>query len=653
MSEVLPPLLFFLSLLLLRHQVVRDVGLGYGHSLSLGLYLGWAADAAMVMGAEALAQLLWEATARVQRRWSWTAVVAAIWLGTFANTIYFRFFQSPLEWWVVRLQARDLGELGGSWLRLVTVPVILSIACIAGAIAVRWRAKPGTARAARQRARAAASAAGVLLAAISLYQARHWLKLVPNDERGTVLNDSIVTMWIDEWTQARAKAGEQEFRASISDPAGAGTDALVAFRDRGRAPTLTDPKWPLWWPLAADPAKTLDARMRLGLEVDRKPNVLVIFCETFRDFELADPGIGPLLMPKLRARLDRQAIVFPQAYASSLTAGESVRGYFTTLCSFLNVDGPAAYIQYPSLRARCLAEVERDAGYSTMAFSAFGARSQNMANFEELHGTQVHHDGPWFTAQGVTERIGALHLIADRPMLKTALGALVSAKEPFFATIATSTSHWPWDVIPEGPVPDALAKGDPAYVGYLSRLAYLDRALDEFLDGLFASPIGADTVVVLLGDHGTAQVPALELDPPRDSEVKFRIPIAILTRDLPRPERLPKPVHQLDIAPTIATITGATGSVGWLGRDMLDGAGGSDWVFLQASAISYRTRDLGCYGDPITGKTRCWKIPPGADPLFDTGLTEVPQDPADEKFFRDVVRGSTAAIELNRIAPPR
>src|SRR4051794_11045301 len=76
-SEVLPPALFLLSLLLLRHQVVRDVGLGVGHSLSLGLYLGWAADAALVMGAEAIAQLLWEATARVRRRWSWTVIAAA------------------------------------------------------------------------------------------------------------------------------------------------------------------------------------------------------------------------------------------------------------------------------------------------------------------------------------------------------------------------------------------------------------------------------------------------------------------------------------------------------------------------------------------------------------------------------------------------
>ena len=63
------------------------------------------------------------------------------------------------------------------------------------------------------------------------------------------------------------------------------------------------------------------------------------------------------------------------------------------------------------------------------------------------------------------------------------------------------------------------------YLGYLSRLRYLDQSLGAFFERFFASPLADDTVVVILGDHGLG-IPTVFAQPYfQKIEMRSRIPL--------------------------------------------------------------------------------------------------------------------------------
>src|SRR5207302_3606235 len=117
-----------------------------------------------------------------------------------------------------------------------------------------------------------------------------------------------------------------------------------------------------------------------------------------------------------------------------------------------------------------------------------------------------------------------------RPMLREAEGVLEARRSlgsPIYATITTTSSHFPWSEVPEAPLPpevySTLSGADAEYRGYLGRLHYLDLALGEFLDRLFASPLGGTTLVVVMGDHSTIARPPAEQTIVQQTETHFRI----------------------------------------------------------------------------------------------------------------------------------
>jgi arylsulfatase A-like enzyme len=227
---------------------------------------------------------------------------------------------------------------------------------------------------------------------------------------------------------------------------------------------------------------------------------------------------------------------------------------------------------------------------------------------------------------------------------------------PVFANILTLTTHHPVSEIPEGPVPSVLraaATSWPAekdYVGYLSRLRYLDDSLDRFFRALFAGPLGERTLVILLGDHGERYSPHVPIAQHQVVELMSRIPFAIATKHLPSPGTISHAVHQIDVAPTVADIAGLRGDVPWLGRNALDGPG-SPWVLAHDEQLHYRFRDRACYTLQGDDAPRCYRIHAGIDPMLQGELSRIRADPAEVRFFQSVAIAAHQAIALNHIVP--
>jgi hypothetical protein len=333
---------------LARHQLVRELGIPYAKALSFGLPIGWLYDAGVALAPSAVAGLLWAAL-RVPYLFTWLGSAGLIWATTFANVLYFRFFGSSLEAWVVRYHVADL-----VWIRdqiapvAMTGPLLTSGGIVVGVgvlLLVLWhRRRPaGTGDRARRMRVAAASllllilSAGLAVAAGALETGRY---------RSVLTQEIVVELVLQCFDPSRHGAtGPRESdqlrrQASGVDPDKAARAGAVlrAYRDwipgtepapgpRPAVPPGVQRGWPLERELSADPELAGVLRAELGLRVDVRPNVIVLLLESVRALEVLDPEIGAAIFPRLRAVLAQHAVFFRSAYSgAAFDAGRTVNG---------------------------------------------------------------------------------------------------------------------------------------------------------------------------------------------------------------------------------------------------------------------------------------------------------------------------------------
>ncbi|MGK5092936.1 LTA synthase family protein [Deltaproteobacteria bacterium TL4] len=638
----LPSLLMLTSLLLLRHQLVLELGITYSKALEFDIYVGWIYDLVAVILALFFSQIFWSLF-RFPQFITWSFFAFITWFSTWSNVIHFRFFKSRLEWWVVRLHWKDLTAVSDSSAELgASPPMLISTVLIALALLVcflvRKRLTPGFGNlAGRYRWFVAKRALLSLILAFLLARYPLWAEIA----RTNILSDHVLKAWIEEWIgDARVldKATPETLEGLDPKLLNPPTRLLALFRDYKDASEPKDIKSlqvafgnakqtftekadaPVLSEFQTTEAQTHELRERLGLPLNQPINVIVLFVESLRILEMEHPEIGPLIFPQLRSILRQQSLFFTQAYSSSFTAGQTVRGQFTTLCSMIpNITGPAVYLAYANLKVRCIQDLLKEQGYQTLWIHTLARSFHNSDIFESLHGTQAFYDEKYFKSKGITQKVGNWGL-ADLPFLEETLHILEKEQatgKPFFANVLTISSHHPFYEVPEGPLPyELLQKVQKSqYRGYLSRFEYVDEALSNFIRKFVLSPLANNTVIILLGDHSVGLNPYFELSPVQVQEMRFRIPIAFITRDMPHPQRINYPVHQMDIAPTIARITGTSGQVTWLGRDLFSGEG-TPWIYQNQEELFYRTASRACYSLLGDEQIHCWKTAQNQDLLF-------------------------------------
>lgn len=658
-SRVLPTLFFFLALILLRYQLVLHLKLSWEGAVSVGLLLGLIYDAVAALGVLALSWGLGTAL-RIRETWTWSVAAIILWLAAMANTAHYRFFESRLDWWIVKTHVSDLSELAGFAGNLFgSIPSLVSILCIIAAVAFKighrhaFVATP--ARAWRPRVLELGKPILILLFALLLRQTPVWFR-APH-VNGSVLYENIVAVWWKDWTTvAEGEITDRDGspQVSLQDAPG----ILAKYRDysngalRGVADQNRD--WPLLHPIEPSPQVTRELRERMGLPAKGPINVLMLFVESARSFELQHPELANKVFPELNQVLETNGIHFTQAYSP---ARQTVNGQFTSMCSMLpNLLGPIVYQEQPFLRVQCVQNFLKQNGYQTLWINSFWKTYHNKLTFESAHGMDTFYDEVHFKERGITQKTGSWG-VADRPFLQESLRLLemsVQAKaQPFFANVLTISMHGPYRRLDEGKLPESLLfqlKDHEVYGSYLSHTRYTDSALGDFFDSFFKSPIADNTLVVLLGDHSTGIRPHLPLGPGGAMELWSRIPLAFITRNMKKPGKVDYPVHQVDVVPTIAAITGTRGEGTWLGRNMFSGAG-TPWVTPHAGSASYRTAERGCYVDSATRKSHCVDLRGNADPLLTATLPAVDERPEETLFFNRVVEASRTAVLSNRFAP--
>ena len=571
------------------------------------------------------------------------------WCVCVANLFHIRFFEAPLNWWVVREHLSDFFVVQDSARSFELHGAIwLSVACLLGSLILFN--KLGSMSGQLSKPRRLFVGLGLIL--LLGWRGPAWINISDN---GALLGDNIVRSWLLQTTRSRLFQGASSDWVSevqLRQRDGKGHGWLRAYsegkitRDSQLASAGLEKKH---HPKTED---ILSLRRRLGLPEEGPIHVVYLFLESVRSYELEHPKIGPSIFPRIREHIAQRGQTFRQAYSSSFEAGQTVRGQFSAFCSMLpNIGGAATYIAHTTLSIFCIQDYLKEQGYLQSWMNSHHSGYHNKRLFERRHGTTEFYDQAYFESVGIEEEIGSWGL-ADKPFLEASLGLLKEMSQddtPVFANILTINTHHPQTVVPQGPVEQDLLdflEADEAYHGLLSRYKYTDDAVGTFLDALFESELGARTLLVMVGDHSTRHEPPLAENAVQRYEARFRVPLVFMSK-FSQPAQFDGPVHQIDITPTIAAVIGAEAETAWLGRNILVEPVGSAWVYQENGLVAYRRGSRGCYPNEAFDALACVDTTLG-DPMFNV-LPTLEEQVEETAFFKGVIDELVYLIAFDRI----
>lgn len=271
-----------------------------------------------------------------------------------------------------------------------------------------------------------------------------------------------------------------------------------------------------------------------------RPNVLFIILESFTGKLVGHLGGERGVTPTLDS-LSRVGVSFRNLYAAG---DRSQKGLVALLSGYPNqpttsiIKSPRKTEQLPHL-----AQVLRGQGYSTAYYHGGELAFANMKSYLVTAGYERFTERADFARRDQNSKWGA----HDHVLLARMLRELPRQRTPFFVTAFTLSSHEPFDV----PMPTRFP-GESEAARFRNSMYYTDHVLGQFLRQARRQAWWANTLVVLVADHGHHQ-PG---NTPNHAPAKFRIPL-LLTGGALAPAARGRSIatygSQTDVAATLLT----------------------------------------------------------------------------------------------------
>ncbi len=342
-------------------------------------------------------------------------------------------------------------------------------------------------------------------------------------------------------------------------------------------------------------------------------NVLLVSLDTVRADRLESYGYRVQTSPNLDA-LARRSVLFERAQAQAPQTAPSHASLFTSeypgAHQIINAHSSASTLFTLPTGVTTLAELLQGQGIDTAAFVSGGNLTRRM---EMDRGFDVWDE----RNEDVSGRVDAL-----------LEWMLAPERGRFFATLHTYQTHAPYlpprELVPrfvaadyDGPLRERLDRylalpaeeawqgavgpdywdgmleytdADVAFLSdlYDAEIAYLDDQLRRVLEVVFKSERAADTVVVVLADHGEEFKDHGKFQHDQVFQELLHVPLIMrLPNELEKQGwrgRVPEPVELVDVAPTVAELMGVSSEgTGWAGRSLVPllrhpGRAPADWA---------------------------------------------------------------------------
>lgn len=220
-----------------------------------------------------------------------------------------------------------------------------------------------------------------------------------------------------------------------------------------------------------------------------RPNVMLVLLESWTADVVGvlggDSGVTPGF-----DRLAKDGLLFTNFYS---TGFRTEQGLCAILSAFPSQPKTTIIRQYGKFdRLPSIVNVLDSAGYNSTYWYAGDLAFANQRAYLETIGFDVLHDENSFPIKRRTDW-GAF----DEELFAFHLRNTNDAKEPFFHTVMTATSHEPFDA----PVQEGFPGTDDPQ-RYRNSVHYTDRTLAAFIDSCRAMPWWNRTLVIIVADHG-------------------------------------------------------------------------------------------------------------------------------------------------------
>ncbi|MFN0034112.1 MAG: LTA synthase family protein [Saprospiraceae bacterium] len=240
-------------------------------------------------------------------------------------------------------------------------------------------------------------------------------------------------------------------------------------------------------------------------------NVVFLILESHTAQVVEELGGEPGVCPQL-SRLIREGILFENIYGSGYRTDQ---GIVSVLAGYpAQPDQSIILLEDKAAKLPSIPKILKGEGYSTaffyggeLTFANLGLWLANQ-RFDKIFSERD------FSKAEKTQRWGA----DDHILLQRAASEITQMREPFFATAMTLSLHPPYDV----PFQSKWT-GNTDREKFLNSAAFTDHALGEFFKTAEQKPWYANTVFVLVADHGASQPGGVGMDRPESRHIPLII----------------------------------------------------------------------------------------------------------------------------------
>ncbi|MCC6462364.1 MAG: LTA synthase family protein [Saprospiraceae bacterium] len=245
----------------------------------------------------------------------------------------------------------------------------------------------------------------------------------------------------------------------------------------------------------------------LRIPEGQRPNILFIMMESMTAQVVEELGGEKGVCPNL-GRLAREGLLFDQCYSSGYRTDQ---GLVAVLGGFpAQPDQSIVLLEDKAAKLPSVPKMLKKEGYQTAFFYGGELTFANIGVWlRHQQFEQIISESDFYGSE-VTQRWGA----DDRHVFQKALQHLNKIHQPFFANILTLSLHPPFDVPYE-----SRWNGSAERDKFLHSAAFADFAIGEFFQQASQSAWFANTLFVLVADHGHYNPGGVRMDSPVSRQV--------------------------------------------------------------------------------------------------------------------------------------
>ena len=303
------------------------------------------------------------------------------------------------------------------------------------------------------------------------------------------------------------------------------------------------------------------------------PNVVLVICESFSMYRSSMSG-NPLNTTPFFQQLCRDGVFFDRCFTPSFPTARGVWATITSLPDVLGDNNRTASRNPELVNQQTLINAFHDYGkYYFIGGDPTWANIKGLL-MNNIDGLKLYSQEDFKADKVNVWGINDLQLFLETDQL------LAQKKAPFFAIIQTADNHRPYAFPADGetgfrsshPPKDSLLKYGFEDEAQYNAFRYTDYCYQEFMKAASKRDYYKNTIFVFVGDHG---IPGNSdaMYPKSWNEyalTRVHVPLLFYAPGLLKPEYRHEVCSQLDILPSLATITNIPYSTQALGRSLFD-----------------------------------------------------------------------------------